>query len=330
MLWIFISLIYSSDLWNLNQESLQPISRTYIPISVRISDYNEFSINDYTENEMPPYMDAVYLGVGHYFLGKKFRDYKTINNLYILSNILTPDPLKDSYWDNYRFEYSYDWNPDDKYYSPISNIKTTIFGYKKGITSNNYNYQIGIEYISSTVFTSNFSDPTKNYSGFNLNFSIGQVLSRSDWGYFGYSATLLPKQATSPSSNHNAIDLALELPALAVGAFAVAAGLIIGVVAVIAALAETGSDSDLYGNNSSGSSKGCHVYGNIKFVDFGEDYKVRFVTLNEDVSIQYVDLYANSPGKWKVVDFGEDYKIKIVSFGEDFTVQERLFKSGCN
>ena len=36
------------------------------------------------------------------------------------------------------------------------------------------------------------------------------------------------------------------------------------------------------------SQSGCHVFGKIKFVDYGEDYKVKFVDYGEDLKIKYV------------------------------------------
>ena len=75
--------------------------------------------------------------------------------------------------------------------------------------------------------------------------------------------------------------------------------------------------------------KGCHVYGKIKFVDYGEDYKVKFVDYGEDLKIKYVDYGENSQGKWKTVDYGEDFKIKIVKYGEDIKVKEVDYGEGC-
>jgi hypothetical protein len=91
-------------------------------------------------------------------------------------------------------------------------------------------------------------------------------------------------------------------------------------------------DSDLPSSSSilGSGSKGCHVYGKIKFVDYGEDYKVKFVSYGEDLKIKYVSFGAGSPGKWQTVNFGEDYKIKIVSFGEDYKVKEVTFGEGCD
>ena len=75
--------------------------------------------------------------------------------------------------------------------------------------------------------------------------------------------------------------------------------------------------------------KGCHVYGKIKFVDYGEDYKVKFVDYGEDLKIKYVDYGEDKEGHWKTVDYGEDYKIKIVDYGEDFKVKEVDYGEGC-
>ena len=64
---------------------------------------------------------------------------------------------------------------------------------------------------------------------------------------------------------------------------------------------------------------GCHLYGKIKFVEYGEDYKVKFVNYGED-----------KVGKWKVVEYGEDYKIKIVKYGEDYKVKDVWYGQGCD
>ena len=75
---------------------------------------------------------------------------------------------------------------------------------------------------------------------------------------------------------------------------------------------------------------GCHVYGKIKFVEYGEDYSVKFVEYGEDLKIKYVSYGEDAVGKWKVVDYGEDYKIKIVDYGEDYSVKEVEYGEGCN
>lgn len=75
--------------------------------------------------------------------------------------------------------------------------------------------------------------------------------------------------------------------------------------------------------------KGCHVFGKIKFVDYGEDYKVKFVDYGEDLKIKYVEYGEDKEGLWKTVDYGEDYKIKIVDYGEDIKVKEVDYGEGC-
>jgi hypothetical protein len=79
-----------------------------------------------------------------------------------------------------------------------------------------------------------------------------------------------------------------------------------------------------------GGAKGCHVYGKIKFVDYGEDYKIKWVTYGEDLKIKYVTYGEDKEGLWKTVDYGEKYKIKIVDYGEDFKVKEVDYGEGCN
>jgi len=93
----------------------------------------------------------------------------------------------------------------------------------------------------------------------------------------------------------------------------------------------SGSSSLSNNNNSlyNTGKKGCHVYGKIQFVEYGEDYKVKFVGVLADLEIKYVDLFADSPGEWDIVDYGARYKIKIVDFGQDFTVKEVSIFPGC-
>lgn len=93
-------------------------------------------------------------------------------------------------------------------------------------------------------------------------------------------------------------------------------------VLVFALMAFSSADT-----NSEG--KGCHVYGKIKFVDYGEDYKVKFVDYGEDLKIKYVEYGEDKEGLWKTVDYGEDYKIKIVDYGEDIKVKEVDYGEGC-
>ena len=70
----------------------------------------------------------------------------------------------------------------------------------------------------------------------------------------------------------------------------------------------------------SGQPKGCHIFGKIKFVQFGGDYKVRMVD-SPNLKVKYVSYETSTQGNWQIVDYGEDYKIELVQAGEDFSVQ---------
>ena len=76
-------------------------------------------------------------------------------------------------------------------------------------------------------------------------------------------------------------------------------------------------------------SKGCHVFGKVKFVEYGEDYKVKFVDYGEDLKIKYVDYGEDKAGCWKAVEYGEKFKLKIVEYGEDIKVKEVTYGEGC-
>ena len=73
----------------------------------------------------------------------------------------------------------------------------------------------------------------------------------------------------------------------------------------------------------------CEVYGEIKIVDYGEDYKVKIVDYSEDVKVKWVEYGADDKGEWKEVDYGEDHKIKWVDYGEDFTIKIVDYGEGC-
>lgn len=96
---------------------------------------------------------------------------------------------------------------------------------------------------------------------------------------------------------------------------------------VVASIA-TGLGLSSFKSDSGG--KGCHVYGKIKFVEYGEDYKIKWVDYGEDLKIKYVDYGEDKEGNWKTVDYGEKYKLKIVDYGEDFKVKEVDYGQGCN
>lgn len=64
-----------------------------------------------------------------------------------------------------------------------------------------------------------------------------------------------------------------------------------------------------------------NIFGKIKIVSSGEDYKVKKTNSSfADLSIKLVDSRPKS-GEWQYVTSEEDYKIKFVTSGEDFSVK---------
>ena len=76
----------------------------------------------------------------------------------------------------------------------------------------------------------------------------------------------------------------------------------------------------------------CNIYGKIKIVCDGEDYRVRKVDSGEweDLRVKYVsEEMADRPGRWTVVESNEDFKIRFVEKGEDFIIREVSVREGC-
>ena len=153
---------------------------------------------------------------------------------------------------------------------------------------------------------------------FNLGFMQKKSSAMSHYGIFG-TKILGNHFLNNSGPSMNSTQLSLES-----GYLGLLTGLLMILYPIVDSADETGNISNPY------SKKGCHVYGKIKFVEFGEDYKVRFVSVGEDVKVKYVTLGADSPGEWQIVQIGEDYKVKVVTVGEDFTVRQVSVGQGCN
>ena len=63
------------------------------------------------------------------------------------------------------------------------------------------------------------------------------------------------------------------------------------------------------------------LYGKIRVVTAGEDYKVRIVGAQEDVRVRIVASRPNKVGQWQYVEHGEDYKVCFVEYGGDVWVR---------
>ena len=67
------------------------------------------------------------------------------------------------------------------------------------------------------------------------------------------------------------------------------------------------------------SQSGCHVFGKIKFVDYGEDYKVKFVDYGEDLKIKYVNYGEKMLGNGSLLIMVKIIKLKLL-------VMEKILK----
>lgn len=98
----------------------------------------------------------------------------------------------------------------------------------------------------------------------------------------------------------------------------------IGIIGLTSFQIETNpSDVESNGNTA------CEVYGKIKIVDYGEDYKVKKVEYGEDVKVKWVEYGEDDQGEWKEVTYGEDFNIKWVEYGEDFSIKIVTYGEGC-
>jgi len=70
------------------------------------------------------------------------------------------------------------------------------------------------------------------------------------------------------------------------------------------------------------------LYGKVKLVEYGEDYRVEIVEYNADLNIKIVDYNADDCGEVKIVDYGEDVRVKIVQYNGDLTVKVCKYNSG--
>lgn len=63
------------------------------------------------------------------------------------------------------------------------------------------------------------------------------------------------------------------------------------------------------------------LYGKVRIVTAGEQFRVRVVSAGEDLRVRTVSAGANAVGQWEIVDVGEKFTIRFVTAGEDFTIR---------
>jgi len=244
------------------------------------------------------------LGVGVQFIKKYKRYWGKVNPIY-------------NFYFNLDFN-SFKYEGYDYYYytkETISNIDWSLgFGYGFRF-SNAFSISTNLEYTFTGVDDWDLKLPSENYFALNIKLGFGKETS---FGHLGLYGTYYPQRhfINKSGSEITCYEITLEIP---IDIYAL----------MIEAAAETYGADDYYSSPSFSGPKGCHVYGKIKFVDYGENYKVKFVNYGENLKIKYVNFGANSSGRWQVVDYGEDFRIKVVDYGEDFKVKEVSFGEGC-
>lgn len=63
------------------------------------------------------------------------------------------------------------------------------------------------------------------------------------------------------------------------------------------------------------------LYGNIQFVETGEDIRVSIVDSFPDLEVKIVDSFPDECGEWKIVDSFPDLKVKIVGSFPDLKIK---------
>ena len=187
-----------------------------------------------------------------------------------------------------------------------------------------YNISSSLEYSFGSMDSYEFSPDYSSYLSFSI--SLGGS-RRTKLGHLGVSAISYPNHyfAGSSGPSGSAIEIRTEIPFIIYGGIVFLGILVVDPVLGSEILSNLNSSA-----SGSGKSKYCHVFGKIQYVDYGEDYKVKFVNSSGNLDVKFVEYGADSPGEWKVVEYGEDFKIRIVEYGEDFTIRRVQYGAGCN
>ncbi len=64
-----------------------------------------------------------------------------------------------------------------------------------------------------------------------------------------------------------------------------------------------------------------NLHGNVRIVDYGEDFRIRLVDCCEDFSIRLRDYEPSDCLEFRVVDYECGLRVRIVDCGEDFRVR---------
>lgn len=68
------------------------------------------------------------------------------------------------------------------------------------------------------------------------------------------------------------------------------------------------------------------IYGRVRVVEYGADFKVKIVDRDEYLSVKLVTTESpNDCGYWQMVNSSENFTVQFVEYGEDFTIRYRQY-----
>lgn len=67
--------------------------------------------------------------------------------------------------------------------------------------------------------------------------------------------------------------------------------------------------------------RGIPLYGKVKVVERGADFKVKIVSSFPDLKVKLVESFPDKCGKWKFVDSFPDFTVQFVESFPDFTIK---------
>jgi len=70
------------------------------------------------------------------------------------------------------------------------------------------------------------------------------------------------------------------------------------------------------------------LYGKVKIVEYGEDFKVELVEYGEDLDVKVVEYGADDCGEVKLVEYGQDVKVRVVEYNADLKVKIVKYSPG--
>lgn len=67
--------------------------------------------------------------------------------------------------------------------------------------------------------------------------------------------------------------------------------------------------------------RGIPLYGKVKVVERGADFKVKIVSSFPDLKVKLVESFPDKCGKWKFVESFPDFTVQFVESFPDFTIK---------